>query len=223
MARDQTVSTSGVRVWDIGVRLAHWLLAVGFVVAYVTEGDKDVQQVHVWAGYGITLIVLWRLVWGLVGPEHARFVNFVRGPRAIWHYLRGLVSGGGRRYLGHNPAGGAMVILLLASLLGTTLSGLGLYAVDKGKGPLAGWFAESNATTVQAPAAGTKIAKPAKGRTGKNDNLEDRLEKVLEEMHEFLANFSLFLVLLHVAGVAASSFAHRENLPRSMITGNKLQ
>jgi cytochrome b len=221
MVRDQTVSTSVVRVWDIGVRLAHWLLAVGFVVAYVTEGDKEVQQVHVWAGYGITLIVLWRLVWGLVGPEHARFVNFVRGPRTIWLYLRGLVSGGGRRYLGHNPAGGAMVILLLASLLGTTLSGLGLYAVDKGKGPLAGWLAEPNATTVQSPAAGTKITKPAKGRAGKNVDLEDKLEKVLEEMHEFLANFSLFLVLLHVAGVAASSFAHRENLPRSMITGNK--
>ena len=88
MTRDQTVTTGVVRVWDIGVRLAHWLLAVGFVVAYVTEGDKDVRQIHVWTGYGITAIVLWRLVWGLIGPEHARFVNFVRGPRAIWRYLR---------------------------------------------------------------------------------------------------------------------------------------
>lgn len=219
MKRDQTLSTGEVRVWDIGVRLAHWLLAVGFVVAYVTEGDRDVLQVHVWAGYGITLIVLWRLVWGLVGPEHARFVNFVRGPRAIWSYLRGLVSGSGRRHLGHNPAGGAMVVLLLASLLGTTLSGLGLYAVDKGKGPLAGWLAEPNTATVQNPAAGGETAKPAKRKASKNDGLED----ALEEVHEFLANFTLFLVLLHVAGVAASSFAHRENLPRSMLTGNKRQ
>lgn len=217
MSRDQTASTRVVRVWDLGVRLAHWLLAAAFVVAYVTEGDKDVLQVHVWTGYGITVIVLWRLVWGLVGPEHARFVNFVRGPRAIWHYLRSLAAGGGKRYLGHNPAGGAMVVLLLASLLGTTLSGLGLYAVDKGKGPLAGWLAEPTPLSAHVSAADSSIARPATQKARNNDDLED----VLEEVHEFLANFTLFLVLLHIAGVAASSFAHRENLPRSMITGNK--
>ncbi len=216
MTRDKMESTGVVRVWDVGVRLAHWLLALGFVVAYLTEGEDDVLQIHVWAGYGITLIVLWRLVWGLVGPEHARFVNFVRGPRAIWSYLRGLVSGGGRRYRGHNPAGGAMVVMLLASLLGTTLSGLGLYAVDEGKSPLAGWLTETRPAAAP-PAAGSKIARQPKRKSSKNDDLED----ILEEAHEFLANFTLFLVLLHVGGVAASSFAHRENLPRSMITGDK--
>jgi len=203
------------------------MLAVGFVVAYVTEGDKDVMQIHVWTGYGLLAIVLWRLVWGFVGPEDARFVNFVRGPLAIGSYLRSLVSGGGKRYLGHNPAGGAMVILLLASLLGTTLSGLGLYAVDKGKGPLAGWLADPEPVAAQAPAADAGSTRPAKSKAGKrrNDRNEsnERLEDVLEEAHEFLANFSLLLVLLHIAGVAASSFAHRENLPRSMITDDKLR
>lgn len=76
----------------------------------------------------------------------------------------------------------------------TTLSGRELYAVDKGKGPLAGWLAESRTTDVQTPAADRKIAKTAKRKTFKNDELEDMLKEELEEVHEFSANFTLVLV-----------------------------
>lgn len=224
MARDQTtpdkaVSGGEVRVWDVAVRLAHWLLVAGFVVAYLTEGEEDVQLIHVWAGYSVLAIVFWRIVWGLVGPHHARFVNFVRGPVAIWQYLRGLMTPHGKRYLGHNPAGGAMVVLLLVSLMVTTMSGLGLYAVEENSGPLASWLG----TPARAATDSSSTSAQSRAARKQRHQQAERLEDLLEETHEFMANFSLFLVLLHVAGVAASSFAHRENLPRSMITGVKRQ
>jgi cytochrome b len=232
-----------VRVWDIAVRLAHWLLVAGFVTAYLTEGEEDVITIHTWAGYTVAAIVVWRVLWGFVGPEHARFRNFVRGPRAVFGYLAGLVRGGnGRggnaRYLGHNPAGGAMVLLLLASLAVTTGSGLTLYAVQEGAGPLAGIVGAGGAgdaaggRATPADPAYADEARPAYAAREEGEEQEEREDgegeaggegagEWLGEVHELFANLSLFLVLLHVAGVVASSIAHGENLPRAMVTGTK--
>jgi cytochrome b len=185
-----TTATLEVRVWDPLVRFGHWLLVAGFTVAYLT-GD-ELETVHVWAGYTVGAVVLVRLLWGVIGTRHARFSDFVRGPRAVVAYLGGLVRGGGRRYLGHNPAGGAMVVALLLSLATTVGSGLTLYAADEGEGPLAGWVAKRHST-----------------------------EELLEEVHEIAGNATLALIFLHVAGVLASSLVHRENLIRSMVTGRK--
>ncbi len=228
-----------VRVWDIAVRLAHWLLVAGFVTAYLTEGEEDVITIHTWAGYTVAAIVVWRVLWGFVGPEHARFRNFVRGPRAVFGYLAGLVRGGnGRggsaRYLGHNPAGGAMVLLLLASLAVTTGSGLTLYAVEEGAGPLAGIVGAGGAGDAAAtgPAVADEAVEEGEGEEGEGEEGEgeegeegeeggEGAGEWLKEVHELFANLSLFLVLLHVAGVVASSIAHGENLPRAMVTGTK--
>jgi len=179
-----------VRVWDGFVRLAHWLLVAGFLIAYFTEDDA--LTVHVWAGYLVGLIVLLRVAWGFVGPEYARFSSFAYGPGKAVRYLFGLLRRHGERYLGHSPAGGAMVILLLICLAATVWSGLTVYAYDRGAGPLAGLFIKGGAE-----------------------------EDFWEEVHEFFANFTLVLVGLHVAGVALASFAHRENLVRAMVTGYK--
>jgi cytochrome b len=110
-----------VKVWDLFVRLFHWSLAMLFVVAYAT-GD-EIEQVHVAAGYTITTLLVLRIVWGLVGPQHARFVNFVRPPRDVLVYMRDVVLCRPRRYLGHNPAGGVMIVALLAMLMGTCATG----------------------------------------------------------------------------------------------------
>ena len=150
---------------------------------------------HVFAGYGVAAIVALRVVWGLVGPRTALFASFVRGPRAVLAYLRGLVRGNAPRYLGHDPAGAAMVLALLLSLVATAGTGMALLAVEEGEGPLAGIVA-----------AGTE---------------HDGREEVLEEAHELFAEGSLALVIVHVLGVLASSLAHRENLVRSMLTGRK--
>jgi cytochrome b len=177
-------------VWDAFVRVAHWLLVAGFFVAYFTE--DDLLTAHVWAGYLVGAIVLLRVVWGFVGSEYARFSSFACGPVKAGGYLVGLLRRRSPRYLGHSPAGGAMVILLLICLAGTVWSGLTVYAYDQGAGPLAGLFVQGGAE-----------------------------EAFWEELHELLANFTLVLVGLHIAGVALASFAHRENLVRAMLSGYK--
>lgn len=180
-----------VQIWDPWVRLFHWGLVIAFGVAYLTE--EEALAIHIAAGYTVLGLVLFRILWGFIGPKHARFSDFVFGPGAIIAYLRDLALLQSRRYLGHNPAGGAMILVLLIALLGTTLSGLAVYAADQHAGLLAFWLA----------------------------GIGEAWEEQLEEWHEFFANLTVSLVLLHVLGVVAESFLHRENLIKAMVNGYK--
>jgi cytochrome b len=110
-----------VKVWDPFVRVFHWSLAALFLVAFLT-GD-DIERVHIAAGYTIAGLVALRIVWGFVGPAHARFGNFVRSPRDVLAYLRDVALFRAPRHLGHNPAGGAMIVALLVMLIGTSATG----------------------------------------------------------------------------------------------------
>lgn len=124
---NQLVEAGGVRppatvkVWDPLVRVFHWSLATLFLVAYAT-GD-DIEKVHVAAGYTIAGLVAFRVIWGLVGPKHARFSNFVRSPRETLTYLRDVALFRAPRYIGHNPAGGAMIVALLVLIAGSCVTG----------------------------------------------------------------------------------------------------
>ncbi len=111
-----------VKVWDPFVRVFHWSLATLFLVAYVT-GD-EIERVHIAAGYVIAGLIALRVVWGFVGPTHARFSNFVKSPRQVLAYLRDVALFRAPRYLGHNPAGGAMIIALLVMLAATGITGI---------------------------------------------------------------------------------------------------
>jgi cytochrome b len=111
-----------VRVWDPLVRIFHWALAAAFVVAWFSHGGY--LPLHRLAGYAIAALVLVRLLWGFVGPPHARFADFVRGPRELAAYAGLVVRGREPRYLGHNPAGGAMVVLLLTFLAALCATGV---------------------------------------------------------------------------------------------------
>lgn len=110
-----------VKVWDPFIRVFHWSLATLFLITYAT-GD-EIERLHVAAGYVIAGLIALRLVWGFVGPQHARFSSFVRPPRDILAYLRDIALLRAPRYLGHNPAGGAMVVALLVMLGGTCVTG----------------------------------------------------------------------------------------------------
>ena len=110
-----------VKVWDPFVRAFHWSLASLFLLAYVT-GD-EMETVHIAAGYTIAGLLALRILWGFVGPRYARFSNFVRSPRAVLTYARDVVLLRAPRYLGHNPAGGAMVVALIVMLIGTCITG----------------------------------------------------------------------------------------------------
>jgi cytochrome b len=110
-----------VKVWDLFVRVFHWSLVALFLIAYVT-GD-EIEQVHIMAGYTIAGLLLLRVVWGFIGARHARFTDFVRSPREAIVYMRDAMLFRARRYIGHNPAGGLMVIALVAMLIGTCVTG----------------------------------------------------------------------------------------------------
>lgn len=208
--------TTRVRVWDLFVRVSHWTVAVAFFVAYFTE--DDLLTVHVWAGYTIGVLVVMRILWGFVGPKHARFSDFVCGPFKAWKYLIDLITFRARRYVGHSPAGGVMVLLLLAGLLATVWSGLELHAVENNAGPLAAVSTESPTAAIVAPIP-LAFASEDESEGAEAENNEK--EEFWEELHEVLANLTLFLVVLHVGGVVLASLVHRENLVRSMITGDK--
>lgn len=182
-----------VRVWDPLVRIFHWSLVAGFATAFIVE--DDLLGVHVWAGYLVLALIGVRLLWGLIGTRHARFSDFVRGPGAVLAYLRDLMRRRAPRYLGHNPAGGAMIVLLLIGVTATGISGLALYGAEEFAGPLADVMR----------------------------GLPPFWGDVLEESHEVLAYGTLGLILIHVTGVLVSSLLHRENLIGSMISGDKRQ
>jgi len=116
-----TVKDPTVRVWDPLVRVFHWSLVASFAVAWISGDEWD--RLHIWAGYAAAALIAFRLVWGLLGPRYARFSQFLRRPGTVAAYLKEILSGRERRYLGHNPAGGAMILLLIVSLAALCLTG----------------------------------------------------------------------------------------------------
>ncbi len=203
-----------IKVWDPLVRLFHWSLVAAFAVAWLT-GDEE-SRPHEFAGYAVIGLVLFRVLWGFVGTEHARFRDFVYRPSAALAYARDLVAGKARRYLGHNPLGGAMIVALLLSLLATGVTGVAALGAKEGRGPLAG--VATSAVTLT-PAVISKAVADDDGDEAKGEH--EGAESAWGEAHEFFANLTLLLVVLHVAGVIAGSLAHRENLVRAMFTGRK--
>lgn len=182
---------SEVKVWDPLVRLFHWSLVAAFVIAYAASEDGWID-VHTIAGYVVFGLVVFRILWGIIGSRHARFGDFVRSPATVIRYLGDLLRLRAPRYLGHNPAGGMMVVMFLVMLLVTTLTGMAYYGAEDSGGPLAGLI-----------------------------RLSPYYAHWLEEIHEFAANSTVALVALHVCGVVVDSFLHHDNLVKAMVTGNK--
>ena len=137
-AYSTAVQPRWVAVWDPAVRIGHWVLVAAFAVAYLTAEEEggSPHLLHVWGGYVVGAIVTLRVLWGFVGPQHARFSSFVCGPLASLRYLIDLLTGHARRYVGHSPAGGVMVVALLVFLAATVATGVVAYG-EGGKGPLA--------------------------------------------------------------------------------------
>jgi cytochrome b len=199
-------------VWDPIVRVGHWVLVAAFAIAYLSAEEEGgtPHDLHVWGGYVVGAVVILRILWGFVGPKHARFSDFVCGPIAALRYLIDLVAAHPRRYLGHSPAAGAMVIALFVCLAGTVATGVVAYG-ERGKGPLA----------TDGPAIATVAqAEENEGGGGEAEGAEGK-RSIVSEVHGALANITLALVVLHVLGVGLASYAHRENLVVAMFTGRK--
>lgn len=166
-----------VKIWDPLVRIFHWSLVVVFGLAWITSENFDTA--HEWFGYAAAVLIAFRIIWGLIGPRYARFVTFVKGPETVIDYLKAMISGKEKRYLGHNPAGGAMIVALLGTLVVTVWTGW-LITLPK--------YANSTIAT---------------------------------DAHAVVTSVLMGLVILHVAGVIVASRRHKENLPKSMLTGEK--
>ena len=164
-------------VWDINTRVFHWFLVLAYCTAQLTAEEWDAA--HEYTGYIILGLVTFRIIWGFVGPQNAQFCEFVKSPSTIKTHLTNAFTGRHTAEAGHNPAGGAMVLVLLVWL--------GLTGIT-------GWLSTA---------------------------LSGDFAELLEECHEFLGEYSLILIALHVAGVIVMSFFERQDLARSMIDGKK--
>jgi cytochrome b len=190
----QAIGDAAVRqvVWDVAVRLVHWSLLLLVALAWWTAASDDMTW-HRRCGLAILALLLFRLGWGLIGSQTARFANFLRGPRRVASYARSLLHPAAPApvTVGHNPLGGWSVVLLLGTLLGQC--GLGLFAVDTDgleSGPLAGLVSFES------------------GRWAAH-------------WHHRLFTLLQALVGLHVAAVTFYALARRDNLLTPMITGRK--
>ena len=116
-----------ILVWDWPVRLGHWLMVGGFILAWLTSESETFRLLHVISGATVLAVATFRLPWGFIGSRYARFVDFVRGPRAVKDYAAGLLKLEPAHHVGHNPAGGWAIVLLLGLAILTGLSGWANY------------------------------------------------------------------------------------------------
>jgi cytochrome b len=137
---DNAPRPTAVQVWDLPTRLFHWLLVAFVIVSFVSGNiGGNAMQNHEWSGLTILALLLFRLAWGFVGGRHARFAEFLRGPRTVLRYAIGLLRGDAPRYPGHNPLGGWSILAMLTALCIQAVTGL--FANDDifTEGPLAVW------------------------------------------------------------------------------------
>ncbi len=189
-AQDAASATSEIVVWDLPTRLFHWL-AVGLIVAAYATLRLNWMDWHARAGYALLVALLFRLLWGLFGSETARFSRFLVSPGRAARHLAHALRREPDRQIGHNPAGGWMVLLLVALMLGQTLSGLYVGNDIAEEGPL----------TESVPPVVTNLI----------NDLHDRI----------LWDALLAAVAVHVLAVLAYAAVKRHNLVVPMVTGRK--
>ncbi|MGV7215392.1 cytochrome b/b6 domain-containing protein [Bradyrhizobium sp. UFLA05-112] len=180
--------TTDLKVWDLPVRVMHWLLVIGICVCWWTGANNELKY-HLWSGYAILWIVLMRLYWGLVGSSTARFVNFVRGPKAILDYASTLHRRGTPQSHGHTALGAISIVVMLGLVLAVVI--LGLFAVDVDglySGPLSSYITF---------------------KQGRH----------LAHLHYRWFNILLWVIALHLAAVIFYLFYKRRNLIGPMIHG----
>jgi cytochrome b len=186
-------NTRPVRVWDLPTRLFHWLLAVAVLSLVVTgKVGGDAITWHFRLGYLVMGLLLFRIVWGLVGGHWSRFASFVRSPSTVLRYLRGQTRPDEHLDVGHNPLGAGSVLALL--LLLAVQVGTGLVADDEiaNQGPLNRFV--SGATALSATAW----------------------------HKDFGQIILIVLVVLHVAAIVFYRLKKGKDLVRPMLSGDKL-
>jgi cytochrome b len=194
MAEDMVVERVEEKrlVWDLPLRLFHWLLVLSMIASWVTaELGFDWMQIHMYLGYWTIGLLTFRIIWGFIGPRHARFASFLTGPTGLWRYTKGLAAGTMIQTAGHNPLGGISVIVMLA-LVGFQAA-TGLFATDD-----IVWTGPYNSAVSGATA--------------------DKLTS----LHHLNFNIILAAVSLHITAIVLYFLVKKQNLIAAMVHGKKV-
>ncbi len=179
-------------VWTLPTRIFHWLLVVGIVAAWISSEEDRWLNTHAAIGTAVGVLVLFRIVWGIMGPKYSRFGDFNLSLDALKEYLTSLLNPS-RRYIGHNPAASYVMVAMLVTVVLAVLSGMIAYGVAENRGVLAwlhsGFFREM---------------------------------EIFEEIHELFVNLLWVLIAAHVGGVLIDRLLHKEDgTLTSIIDGHK--
>lgn len=183
------MAASRMRVWDGPTRIVHWALVAGVAFSWWSAEAHRLDW-HRASGLFVLMLLLFRLVWGFVGSDTARFARFMRGPAVTWRYARTLPDRAAEAAVGHNPLGGWSIVAMLLALIAQV--GLGLFAIDEDgleSGPL-------------------------------SDLVSYEAGRQAAGLHEASFNILLALIVLHVAAILFYALYKRRDLIGPMITGH---
>lgn len=138
-----------VKVWDLAVRVCHLAMGVLILGAFLTADEDDTIPLHTRLGLALFGVIVFRVLWGFIGPRHARFRDFVARPSEVWRAARAMLRGRPERHLGHNPVGGVMVVALLLTMGVVTATGIVIALGPEWSGPLAGVLGRRDAHAVK--------------------------------------------------------------------------
>lgn len=220
------MATETDRVFSPLVRIGHWGGALAFLVAYLTAGRP--VSLHSRVGYALAAYVIWRLVWGAIGPSRARFTELFSSPRAYFADLMGLLSARPVHHIGLGPIGSLLAVSMLVSIVLASAAGVATLAQRHGEGPLAAFLgtvpeAAPQAMTHYGDDGGTTII-PRTDRASIDSGAEHpdvKPGRWIKQLHGTLSQLALWLVILHVLHVLYASVVRGENLLYDMVTGNR--
>jgi|GEM_PF-5385839 len=220
------MATQTDRVFSPLVRIGHWGGALAFLVAYLTAGRP--LSLHTRVGYALAAYVVWRLVWGAIGPARSRFSELLSSPRAYFDDLAGLLSARPIRHAGLGPIGSLLAVSMLVSIVLASVAGVVTLAQRHGDGPLAAFMSSvpepvPKAMTEYGDDGGMTII-PRTDRASIDQGAEHpdvKPGRWIKRVHGTLSQLALWLVVLHVVHILYTSVLRGENLLYDMITGNR--
>ena len=179
-------------VWALPTRLFHSLLIISIILAFILSESENLLPYHAAIGYGVGVLIVFRIIWGLIGPKYSRFKDFPLSIKEAIEFSLSIFHPK-KKYLGHNPAASFVMIALIIVLFFVTLSGVLTYGIQEGRG-IVGFL---------------------------NSSFFKEME-LFEEIHEFFTTLLLFLIVIHLIGVVIDYLFHREDETwKSIFTGYK--
>ena len=179
-------------IWDLPLRLFHWLLVLALLGSwYTSEQEGDMVEQHMLLGYLILGLVIFRIIWGFVGTKHSLFKHFIPSPSAVSEYAKQVTKPNAPKYPGHNPLGSLMVIIMIVSILAQAISGLFINDDIFSSGPYYEVFGSD-------------------------------FSKLMKTIHIYGFDVMLALIALHLSAIIFYWWKKKINLILPMVTGKKL-